>query len=219
MGRKLLTALADRGCGNEPSDTTEMSVKYIHDIFLLAARSHFNVWMLCGSLRAALRDRYTREVTGVTFGQSVREVIDAGQDVCILLWNDPDADQPFSPSLLALLIDLKDRSKQPRGALRIRATGSPDGWDKVTHFVAATNDARQTWLLRVEAPHKPLTGDDLIRDREPRVQAAAMFATDEARKCGKELLDGFWPVFVAAGRRADESTESGIYYPRPVVGT
>ena len=216
MARQPLTALGRKGHGQQVSNTTECAVKYAHDILLLAAKKGMDVWITCGSLRTQLRDRYTREVTGVTFGQSVREVIDSGRNVSILLWNDPAADQPFAPSLAALLVDLRVPSEHVRGKLSIRATGSTDGWRRVTHFVAATDASRQMWYLRVEAPHEPLTGEDLLQDQRPRLAAAALFATPDARRLGSELVSSFQRAFSAAGRRAAQQDAAGFYYATSV---
>jgi hypothetical protein len=219
MGRKFLTELGGsrKQLGNEVIDTVELSVKYIHDILLLAAKKGMDVWMTCGSLNSYLRDRYTRTVTGgVTFAQSVREVLESGGNVSILLWNRLDDDEPFSRELARLLADLKEDSSHGRGMLKILATGSPDGWKNVSHFVAAADDSRQSWYLRVEQPHDPLAEKDLLNDRNRgRIPAAAMFGTREAINCGKSLLAGFDKIFNAADERVQKEQAAGIHYVAP----
>src|SRR5437588_9235030 len=104
MGRELMTPLGKKAekNGNDVIDSLDASIKYTHDVFLLASQEKMNVWMTCGSLTEWLRDRHTRLITGVTFAQSVREVIDVGRNVSILLWNSLELDQPFSRELAKL---------------------------------------------------------------------------------------------------------------------
>src|SRR5882672_1541809 len=77
MERQPITDLAKRGSGEAVTYTLKESVRFTHDILLLAANRGMDVWITTGSLQANLRDQFTKEMTGVDFAQSVREVLQA----------------------------------------------------------------------------------------------------------------------------------------------
>lgn len=222
--RQAATAYAMAQLGNPEHESGEGgtlrdALVITNEILLRAAKlpQPCNVWMTCSTLNADLRDRLTKEATGVTFGEAVRKVVEAGGNVSILLWNDLKRDGAFSPSLAGVLLDQwsGEGAKYP-GRLAVRATGYlPALTPKIMHFVTAADAARNNWYLRVERPHllEKLVGFHL----DTALPAAVAWGDSDAKRFGSKLVEGFEEVFRVAGARAVRQEPSGIFHiPEPV---
>jgi hypothetical protein len=198
--------------------TLQDAIIITNDILSQAAKmgQRADVWMTCCSLNSELRDRLTKQVTSLPFGDAVRKVVEAGGNCSILLWNDLERDRPFSPSLAKLLFDQwEGRLPVGAGKLTIRATGYlPELTQKIMHFVVATDVSQKQWYLRVEKPHPPETLKGFRLDAE--LPAAVAWNDPDAKEYGMKLTQGFERVFKAAGIRARRQQPDGIFFiPEP----
>ena len=175
-----------------------------------------HAWITCCTLNSELRDRVTKDVTGITFGDAVRTLIEHGGNCSLLLWNDLEQDRQFSPSLAKLLFDQWDgRLPSNAGRLTVRATGHlPELTQKIMHFAAATDAQHKHWFLRVEKPHPPSALNGFNLDTE--LPAAVGWDDSDAREYGKKLIKGFDRIFNAAGVRARRQQPNGMFFiPEP----
>lgn len=184
----LLTDLAKAGKGIASNSDIESAFRYTHDIFATAARDGLDIYMLTGSLREELRDSLYKKHTGRFFSDSVREVLKAGHNVSLFVWDDGKV-QTMSPHCQMLLTEIES-APAGWGTLEIRASGTTANSDKVNHFLVAKNKEGTRWLLRAELPHPRMT-ETQLREANFEVRAAVIFDTEVARESGEPLLDTF----------------------------
>jgi len=195
-----LTKLGMEGTGQAVNRKPDDALKYTHDLLKRAAVDRMDVYMLCGCLGSDLRERRYLDVTGQTFSESVKEVLEVDRNVFILVWDDIKPTQ-IAPGLLALTaIDEKGKGK-----LKIRVSGTNKDADKVAHFIVAkkrgvAESEVSAWLVRLEEPH--LCSFEHAED-DQSVPAGIMFKTPAARDDGKTCLATFCRLFDAIPDRSE----------------
>lgn len=214
MAFKFLTDIGRAGKGQSVTRKITDGIRYIHDVLLMAAQEGLDVAILCGSLRAPVRDQLFRKVTreqgsAVSFADTLRAVLEVkpGVTVRILIWNEIQAG--LVSSSMRELIDSACAPRSPfPGKLDVRISGTTRGWKNVCHFIAAfpspecgAGAADPRWFLRIEEPH-PLPRDlEAVPDVERASIPAVVLFQGNAREEGERALKIFNPLFEAAGRR------------------
>lgn len=193
VARGFLTEQGKSGCGPAENETYRQAMPFKHDILLSAARAGLDVVMLSGSLRKELRDVFYKQETGVAFADSLREVLHAGGNVRILVYNKFVAGL-ISPQIYELLGE-NASAREKQGKFEIHVSGTLYRTENVSHFLLAYRKGSR-WVVRVEQPHKVRTANEhLLADC---VRAAISFDTDEALEIGEPLLETFNAMFDAA---------------------
>lgn len=177
------------------NETPAEAMNYIHDILNHAAEESLDVSMMVGSLRAEVRDRFYRETTGVSFAESVRDVLRSGGDVRILIWNQlcPGL---LSPEMIDLLSEVASTSYG--GKLSVRISGTNERAGEIPHFLIAKRRDNERWFVRIEVPHPPHAMTQPMSGSEPPIPAVILRAKS-ARAEGEQLLRVFNSFFDAAG--------------------
>ncbi|HEV7298045.1 MAG TPA: hypothetical protein VGN72_01680 [Tepidisphaeraceae bacterium] len=207
MTQKYFTQLGHAGVGQGVNRTPASAVKYTHDIFSRAADEKLDVYMLCGSLCAKLRDDLYSKVTGRTFADSLRGVLSKGRNVSIFIWGDP-ADCKHSPECDRLIKEMDAYPRPTWGTLDVRSSGTNEDEEKITHFIIAKSRDDGRWILRVEQPHPRMTVEQ-FENGEFEVPAAIFFDTAQAKEHGRPLLTVFNDLFDAAGK-ADQKDHNRL---------
>ena len=167
-------------------------MKLLHDLLLNAARCQSDVTILCSSLRPAVRERYYKSVTKISFADSLEDVLLAGGNVRVLVWDDP-REELIADSIKELVLARRGRWT---GQLDIRFSGTREHADEVSHFTIAHGPTY--WGLRVEEPHPRPNVDEPLTDDSPSLEAAGLFG-EVAEGPASSLLKVFDQLFEAIG--------------------
>lgn len=192
------TALGQAGKGRGVNTKPLSAFQYTFDIFKRAAEEMLDVYMLCGSLCTELRDDLYREVNGVPFASSIREVLERGRNVSIFIWDENGCEPSAECARL-----MEDAKVHPEwGTLEIWRSGTGDGGEKINHFIVAKSRDGTRWITRIEKPHPRLTLEQM-RQADFEVPAALFFDSEEAKRYGKALLELFETLTVSVGNEVD----------------
>lgn len=205
MKRSYLTELGKQGRGRTVNRHRPEAMRFIHDVLLHAASNGLDVYMLCSSLRASVRDEGFREFTGVFFVDCIRDVIVKGADFKILVWNKPIPGL-ISPKIQEF-IESGDASAC-KGKLEIRVAGTDKNADDVCHFIVATDETR--WFVRVEEPHPISPLSDPFEVDSSSIPAAILLDVDDAKVEGAKLLGAFKRLWSAAAPNPRPSINASV---------